>query len=55
MNFFITDVSHYDGLPNVIWHTMSVSLIVDWSIAILPNVSLPNQPLTKRAFIANLT
>jgi len=40
--------------------TLKVRLIVDLPTAILPdvclpNVCLPNQPLTKRAFIANLT
>jgi len=44
----------YDGSPNVVSPTMSVCLIVDFPTAILPNVCLPNQPLTKRAFIANL-
>jgi len=37
------------GLPNVISPIMEVCLIVD-----SPTVCSPNQPLTKRAFIANL-
>jgi len=45
----------YDGSPNVILPTMSVPLIVDSLTAILPNVCLLDQPLTKGAFIANLT
>jgi len=32
-----------------------VCLIVNLPAAILPNVSTPNQPLTKRAFIADPT
>jgi len=42
------------GLPNVISPIMEVCLIVDSPTAILLNVCSPNQPLTKRAFIANL-
>jgi len=49
-----------EGLPNVVLPTVSVRLIVFSSTAILPNaclsdVCLPNQHLTKSAFIANLT
>jgi len=45
-----------DGLPNVVLPaTMSNRLIADPSTAISLNVCLPNQPLTKRAFFANLT
>jgi len=44
----------YDGSPNVVL-PMSARLIVDSLTAISPNVCSPNQPLTKRAFIANLT
>jgi len=44
----------------MIFHIIDVSptmvcLIVDSPIAILPYVCLPKQPLTKRAFIVNLT
>jgi len=45
----------YNGLPNVVSSTMSVHRIVESASAILPNVYSTNQPLTKRAFIANLT
>jgi len=44
----------YDDSPNVVSPTLSVCKIVDSPTFILPNVCLPNQPLTKRAFIANL-
>jgi len=55
--FVYNDLSYngrfaYDCSPNVVLPTMLVCLIVD---LISPYVCSPNQPLTKRAFIANLT
>jgi len=40
----------FDGLRNVVLPTMSVRQIVH-----SPTANLPYQPLTKRAFIADLT
>jgi len=43
-----------DVLPTMI-HRMSVRLIVNLPTVIWPNVCSTNQPVPKRAFIANLT